>query len=349
MTSQRDAAEAQAQARAMWLANYHQGRELTGKELGAEFGKSERWGRDRIAEAKMENGITTRPSSPRRPGTGAGAVLPPAAPALRPVNGTTATLPLRIERYTARVPDGNGTATETDATATAVVEAAAEDTATAEEATANETAAAVEPGGTTSAADDTAATPDDTATATATATEPDGTDSNGTATPPSDTAADDTATEPADTTTPAPTSHNATRRRTRDPQRTITAASVAIVAIVAAAVSYTHVQHVAAAAGEGWRSWLLPLSVDGLLVAAGLSILSSRRRGKKPTKTAVASLVLGTLASLAANVAAAGPSIIERVVAAWPPIAFGLAFELLMQTDGSHGNDDNDDDSPPAA
>jgi hypothetical protein len=32
-------------------------------------------------------------------------------------------------------------------------------------------------------------------------------------------------------------------------------------------------------AGEGWRSWLLPISVDGLAVAASMTMLVRRRAG----------------------------------------------------------------------
>ncbi|WP_019856431.1 DUF2637 domain-containing protein [Actinopolyspora mortivallis] len=39
---------------------------------------------------------------------------------------------------------------------------------------------------------------------------------------------------------------------------------VAMVAAVAAVVSYCHMRDVALVAGETWRAWLLPLSVDGL-------------------------------------------------------------------------------------
>jgi len=50
--------------------------------------------------------------------------------------------------------------------------------------------------------------------------------------------------------------------------RVVTVTAVLLVAVVAAVVSYAHMREVAARAGEGWRSLLLPLSVDGLVVAA---------------------------------------------------------------------------------
>lgn len=113
--------------------------------------------------------------------------------------------------------------------------------------------------------------------------------------------------------------------------RRTTLAAVALVAAVAAAVSYAHMRELAYAAGEDWRSWLVPLSVDGLLVAAAMSMLVARRAGRAPSRLAWASLSLGIGASLAANVAAAEPTLAGRLVAAWPPVALALAFELLMQ------------------
>ena len=51
--------------------------------------------------------------------------------------------------------------------------------------------------------------------------------------------------------------------------RRITTGAVLSVALVAAVASYEHMRALAEVAGEGWRSWLLPISVDGLAVAAG--------------------------------------------------------------------------------
>lgn len=120
--------------------------------------------------------------------------------------------------------------------------------------------------------------------------------------------------------------------------RATTTAAVATVAAVAAAVSYAHMYDLAAASGEEWRSWLLPLAVDGLLAAAGMSMLVARHHGRRPTPLAWVSLWLGITASLAANVAAAEPTLTGRLVAAWPPVALALAFELLMQQHNLHAD-----------
>ena len=113
--------------------------------------------------------------------------------------------------------------------------------------------------------------------------------------------------------------------------RAVTVGAVLLVAAVAAVVSYAHMQEVAERAGEGWRSWLLPLSVDGLVVAASMGLLTRRRAGRPGGRLAWAALLGGVGASLAANIAAAEPTVTARVVAAWPALAFAVAFELLLQ------------------
>lgn len=113
--------------------------------------------------------------------------------------------------------------------------------------------------------------------------------------------------------------------------RGITALAVLAVALVAAVASYDHQRALAALAGEDWRAWLLPVSVDGLIVAASMSMLVQRRAGMPAGALAWASLLAGIGASLAANVAAAEPTMVGRVVAACPPVALLLARELLMQ------------------
>jgi Protein of unknown function (DUF2637) len=111
----------------------------------------------------------------------------------------------------------------------------------------------------------------------------------------------------------------------------ITTLAVLAVALVAAIASYDHQRALAELAGEGWRAWLLPVSVDGLVVAASMSMLVWRRAGLPAGALAWTSLLAGIGASLAANVAAADPTMVGRVVAAWPPLALLLAWELLLQ------------------
>lgn len=95
--------------------------------------------------------------------------------------------------------------------------------------------------------------------------------------------------------------------------------AVAAVAAVAAVVSFDHMRALASDAGEGWKAWILPISVDGMLVSASLVMLTRKRAGQPVGALAWIGLVLGLLVSLAANVAAAEPTLIGRLVAAWPP------------------------------
>jgi hypothetical protein len=108
------------------------------------------------------------------------------------------------------------------------------------------------------------------------------------------------------------------------------------VAIVAATVSFEHQRLLANYAGEHWRAWLLPIAVDGLVLAASMTMLTRRRAGQPTGALAWLSLTVGLGTSLAANVVAADPSLIDpaavrRIVAAYPPLALALAWELLLQ------------------
>ena len=113
--------------------------------------------------------------------------------------------------------------------------------------------------------------------------------------------------------------------------RIVATGAVLLVAMVAAVVSFAHMWEVAHRAGEGWRSYLLPLSVDGLVVAASMSLLTSRRAGTPSGRLAWVALMGGVGASLMANVVSADPNLTARIVAAWPAAAFAVAFELLLQ------------------
>jgi hypothetical protein len=113
--------------------------------------------------------------------------------------------------------------------------------------------------------------------------------------------------------------------------RRVTAAAVTLVALVAAAASYSHMHALALEAGEGTMAVVLPLSVDGLVVAATMTLLSARRTNRRAGPLPWLALLLGLGASLAANVAAAEPTVVGRLVAAWPPVALALSVEMLLR------------------
>ena len=112
--------------------------------------------------------------------------------------------------------------------------------------------------------------------------------------------------------------------------RRTTSLAVVVVAAVAAVVSYEHMRALAELAGEQWRAAMLPLAVDGMMLAASMTALVRRRAGKS-AGVAWAALLLGIAASVAASVAAAQPTLEGRLVAAWPPLALLLAIELALQ------------------
>ena len=110
----------------------------------------------------------------------------------------------------------------------------------------------------------------------------------------------------------------------RDLEGVMVTIGLSAVRLVAALNSYEHMRFLARTAGEGWRAWLLPISVDGLAVVALAKIRRAHRLGLGCGMAWVA-LTLSLGVSLAANVAAAQPTSVGRLVAAWPPIALLLA------------------------
>lgn len=82
----------------------------------------------------------------------------------------------------------------------------------------------------------------------------------------------------------------------------------------------------------GWVAALTPLSVDGMIVAASTTLLAESRFGGRGGVLPWALLVIGSVASLAANVAVAEPTAIGRVIAAWPSFALtGSRLHLRMR------------------
>jgi hypothetical protein len=121
---------------------------------------------------------------------------------------------------------------------------------------------------------------------------------------------------------------------------------VAVVALVAAAASYQHQRTLAALAGAGWLAWALPVSVDGMMLATGRSILRRRRAGITAPFLSWFGLSLGFVASVAANVAAADPTPVGRLIAAWPPVALFIAYETLAADHAGLPDRDTDGTRP---
>lgn len=133
---------------------------------------------------------------------------------------------------------------------------------------------------------------------------------------------------------PATPVRKPTRRRFGEEQ--VFAVAGYAVALAAVLVSLSHMFEVAHLAGQSWRSFLLPVSVDGLALVSVMAVRRCRRQGITPDRLVVGSLVLSVTASLAANVIASDPSLVDVshlrwVVGAWPPVAFLLAELVIKQ------------------
>jgi hypothetical protein len=114
--------------------------------------------------------------------------------------------------------------------------------------------------------------------------------------------------------------------------RWTTTGCVAMLALIAGTVSYLHMHLLVELHGQpGWVAALTPLSVDGMIVAASTTLLADSRAGERGGVLPWALLVAGSVASLAANVAVAQPTVAGRVIAAWPSFALIAAYELLMR------------------
>jgi hypothetical protein len=97
---------------------------------------------------------------------------------------------------------------------------------------------------------------------------------------------------------------------------------VTMLALIAGTVSYLHMHLLVALHGQpGWVAALTPLSVDGMIAAASTTLLADSRSGNRGGALPWTLLVIGSAASLAANVAAAEPTTVGRAIAAWPSFA----------------------------
>jgi Protein of unknown function (DUF2637) len=114
--------------------------------------------------------------------------------------------------------------------------------------------------------------------------------------------------------------------------RRTTIGCVAMLAAIAGTVSYLHMHLLVELHGQpGWVAALTPLSVDGMIVAASTTLLAESRSGGRGGFLSWGLLAAGSVASLAANVAVAEPSMTGRVIAAWPSFSLIATYDLLMR------------------
>jgi hypothetical protein len=114
--------------------------------------------------------------------------------------------------------------------------------------------------------------------------------------------------------------------------RAATALVVITVALFAAIVSYSHAYDLGRTHGQsGVAARLLPLSIDGLILAGSLILLHEARNQRPGYWLARLALWLGIAATLGANVAygaAFGP--LGALLSGWPAVSFIISTEALM-------------------
>ncbi|HEX6874304.1 MAG TPA: DUF2637 domain-containing protein [Nocardioidaceae bacterium] len=119
-------------------------------------------------------------------------------------------------------------------------------------------------------------------------------------------------------------------RATRRIRRLSTSGVVAL-AVAGFTLSYGALHQLAVTHGvPPGLAWVWPLIIDGFIVVASLAVLHAvleRRRTAYPW----ALVLLFSTVSVAFNVMHAPPTPVARLVAAVPPLALVLSFELLMR------------------
>jgi ABC-type Fe3+-siderophore transport system permease subunit len=111
----------------------------------------------------------------------------------------------------------------------------------------------------------------------------------------------------------------------------LTALFVGALAFVAGAISFAHMRELATHHDQlGWKSYAFPISVDGLEVVASLYLVAQRRTGRPTGWVPWVALIVGTAASLAANVAVGGADPIGKALAGWPALSMLVSVKLLF-------------------
>jgi len=114
--------------------------------------------------------------------------------------------------------------------------------------------------------------------------------------------------------------------------RRLTAAAVLLVAAIAAVVSFIHIENLAVTHGQTeLAAWLLPVSVDGTVAGAPLSMLWAARSGLSTPWLARCMLTLGVLATLGANIGYGAPyGWSGELLSGWPAVAFVGSVEMVL-------------------
>lgn len=110
----------------------------------------------------------------------------------------------------------------------------------------------------------------------------------------------------------------------------LSGALVAFLALAAFVLSFDALRHLAAANGvAAGMAWLYPAIIDGAIIIFSLSVLQASLNRER-TRYPWALVGLFTALSIGLNVLHASTAPLPRLLAAVPPIALFLSFELLM-------------------
>ena len=114
--------------------------------------------------------------------------------------------------------------------------------------------------------------------------------------------------------------------------RAATTAAVLLVAVIAAIVSFVHIQHLAITHGQtALAATLLPVSIDGTVVAASMVMLRAARAGLATPWLARFMLGLAVIATLAANIGYGLPDgLAGALLSGWPAVAFIGSAEMAI-------------------
>jgi hypothetical protein len=110
-----------------------------------------------------------------------------------------------------------------------------------------------------------------------------------------------------------------------------TTSGVLGLAVAGFAMSYDALHSLALTQGvPATLAWMWPLVVDGFIVVASLSVVRAVADNRRARYPWLLVLTFSTI-SVAFNVIHAAPTLVARFVAAIPPAALVLSFELLMR------------------
>jgi hypothetical protein len=112
-----------------------------------------------------------------------------------------------------------------------------------------------------------------------------------------------------------------------------TVTAVAAVGLAAAVLSYRHQFELAAGHGESeLTAKLIPISIDGLLLAGTLAVLDASRRQTGHAWAARVTVGLGVAMTMWANIVhGLGFGWTGIIISGWPPVALMAAIEVLAR------------------